>query len=233
MQNEDCATARSRFYAKRCPAGLFHAGRQTFHTGANLWPAQRGLLWQEPLINRYTIPNGQPIGLTGQANYRQQFGKLRIGHALGVCAIPELLGMLELKGSIVTIDSMGCQTEIAKTIQTKEADYLFALKGNHSHLHEQVQEFFKVAEQHEYLSLLYKPYETCEKGHGRIETRRVVALSSEYLEQVSAWPWQGLKSMVMVESVREISDKRSSELRYYISSLSPDSQRIGQAIRAH
>jgi len=148
-----------------------------------------------------------------------------------ITAIPELLGMLELKGSIVTIDSMGCQTEIAKTIQTKEADYLFALKGNHSHLHEQVQEFFKVAEQHDYLGLLYKPYETCEKGHGRIETRRVVALSSEYLEQVSAW--QGLQSMIMVESVREIGDKRSSELRYYISSLPPDSQRIGQAIRAH
>jgi len=58
-----------------------------------------------------------------------------------------------------------------------------------------------------------------------------VALSSEYLEQVSAW--QGLQSMIMVESVREIGDKRSSELRYYISSLPPDSQRIGQAIRAH
>jgi predicted transposase YbfD/YdcC len=148
-----------------------------------------------------------------------------------ITAIPQLLAMLALKGSIVTIDSMGCQTGIAKVIVEQEAHYVLALKGNHGKLHEQVAEFFKVAQQYQYRALDAKPDERCEKDHGRIESRRVVALSSAHLEQVGAW--QGLKSMIMVESVREIGEKRTSERRFYISSLAPDSRQIGDAIRAH
>lgn len=148
-----------------------------------------------------------------------------------ITAIPELLAMLDLKGSIVTIDSMGCQTEIAKAITEQGADYVLALKGNHGKLHEQVGEFFEIAEQYQYEALDAKPDETCEKNHGRIETRRVIALSSAHLEQVGVWA--GLKSMIMVESNREIGEKRTSERRFYISSLEPDSKQIGNAIRAH
>jgi predicted transposase YbfD/YdcC len=148
-----------------------------------------------------------------------------------ITAIPELLAMLDLKGSIVTIDSMGCQTEIAKTITEQGAHYVLALKGNHGKLHEQVGEFFAIAEQYRYEALDAKPDETCEKDHGRIESRRVIALSSAHLEKVDAW--SGLKSMIMVESIREIGEKRTSERRFYISSLEPDSKQIGNAIRAH
>lgn len=108
---------------------------------------------------------------------------------------------------------------------------MLALKGNHGKLHEQVIEFFDIAEQYEYKALDAQPDETCEKGHGRIESRRVVAPSSEHLERVEAW--RGLKSMIMVESIREIGEKRTSERRFYISSLAPDSKKIGDAIRAH
>lgn len=148
-----------------------------------------------------------------------------------ITAIPELLAMLDLKGSIVTIDSMGCQTEIAKAITEQGADYVLALKGNHGKLHEQVGEFFAIAEQYQYQVLDATPDEACEKDHGRIESRRVIALSSAHLEQVGAWA--GLKSMIMVESIREIGEKRTSERRFYISSLEPDSKQIGNAIRAH
>lgn len=148
-----------------------------------------------------------------------------------ITAIPELLAMLDLKGGIVTIDSMGCQTGIAAAIVEQEADYVLALKGNHGKLHEQVGDFFAIAEQHEYKALDAQPHVTCEKDHGRIESRRVVALSSEHLEQVGTWA--GLKSMIMVESIREIGEKRTSERRFYVSSLPPDSQHIGSAIRAH
>lgn len=148
-----------------------------------------------------------------------------------ITAIPQLLAMMALKGSIVTIDSMGCQTGIAKVIVEQEAHYVLALKGNHGKLHEQVAEFFKVAQQYQYRALDAKPDERCEKDHGRIESHRVVALSSAHLEQVGAW--QGLKSMIMVESVREIGEKRTSERRFYINSLAPDSRQIGDAIRAH
>jgi len=148
-----------------------------------------------------------------------------------ITAIPELIETLDLRGSIVTIDSMGCQTEIAKKLIEHEANYVLALKGNQGNLHEQVEQFFETAEQFQYKAIDVKPHATCEKDHGRIETRRVVALSTKHLEQVDAWV--GLKSMIMVESVREIGDKRTSERRFYISSLEPDSKKIGNAIRAH
>lgn len=148
-----------------------------------------------------------------------------------ITAIPELLAMLELTGSIVTIDSMGCQTDIAEAIIAKDAHYVLALKGNHGKLHEQVVDFFEIAEQHNYQALDIEPHVTCEKNHGRIESRRVVALSSEYLEDAGAWT--GLKSMIMVESIREIGEKYTSERRFYISSLQPNSKHIGDAIRAH
>ena len=148
-----------------------------------------------------------------------------------ITAIPELLAMLELTGCIVTIDSMGCQTDIATAIIEKDAHYVLALKGNHEKLHEQVQDFFDIAEQHDYKALKATPYVTCEKGHGRIETRRVVALPSKHLDNVGSWT--GLTSMVMVESIREIGDKITKERRFYISSLAPDARQIGEAIRAH
>lgn len=148
-----------------------------------------------------------------------------------ITAIPELIALLELKGSIVTLDSMGCQTEIAHAIIEKEADYVLALKGNHGNLHDQVVDFFEVAEQFDYENLEARSDESCEKGHGRIETRRVVALTSKHLEKVDAWA--GLKSIIMVESIREIGEKISTERRFYISSLEPNSAHIGKVIRAH
>ena len=148
-----------------------------------------------------------------------------------ITAIPALLAMLELKGSIVTIDSMGCQTEIAKAIIGKDADYVLALKGNQSNLHDQVDTFFRIAEQNDYKNLDAKPEITCEKGHGRIETRRVVALPAKWLEGVQSW--SGLESMIMVEAIREIGDKRTKECRFYISSLPANSKRLGEVIRAH
>jgi predicted transposase YbfD/YdcC len=148
-----------------------------------------------------------------------------------ITAIPELLAMLALKDSIVTIDSMGCQKDIAAAIIAKEAHYVLALKGNHGKLHEQVAEFFDIAGRYDYKSVDARPHVTCEKEHGRIESRRVIALSATHLEGVDAW--SGLNSMIMVESMREIGDKRTAERRFYISSLPPDSKQIGDAIRAH
>ena len=60
-----------------------------------------------------------------------------------ITAIPKLLDLLEVRGSTVTIDAMGCQVEIAEKIIVKEADYILSLKGNQSELHQQVQESFK------------------------------------------------------------------------------------------
>lgn len=59
-----------------------------------------------------------------------------------ITAIPELLDMLEIAGCIVTIDAIGCQTEIAEKIVEKEGDYVLAVKGNQGTLHEDLVGYF-------------------------------------------------------------------------------------------
>ena len=45
-------------------------------------------------------------------------------------AIPQLLELLDVSGALVTIDAMGCQTDIARGIVDQKGDYVLAVKGN-------------------------------------------------------------------------------------------------------
>lgn len=148
-----------------------------------------------------------------------------------ITAIPLLLDMFDVKGSTVTIDAMGCQTAIAARIIDKGAHYVLGLKGNQGKLEEQVIDFFEIAEQEGYKNLDVGEDISYDKGHGRVETRRCVAVSAAYLENIAGWT--GLSSIVMVESTCEIGQHRSLEKRYYISSMAPDSCKIANAIRSH
>ena len=89
-----------------------------------------------------------------------------------ITAIPELIKVLELSGCLVTIDAMGTQTQIAKLIRDKEADYCLALKGNHKNLHEAVIDLFTIAETQDWQEIEHSFHRTIEKGHGRTEIRR-------------------------------------------------------------
>ena len=146
-------------------------------------------------------------------------------------AIPELIEALDLGGSIVTLDAMGCQKEIAQAIVDKEADYVLGLKGNQGTLSNQVKEFFNVTEWRNYQDFSRWGHGTEEQGHGRAETRRCVALACEHWENSEAWA--GMKSVTMVESQRQSGAEFSSEKRYYMSSLGPDSEKLAHAIRSH
>lgn len=148
-----------------------------------------------------------------------------------ITAIPELIGALDLKGSIVTLDAMGCQKEIAKAIVGKGAEYVLGLKGNQGNLSDQVQGFFNETEWRNYQNFSHRGHRTEDKGHGRTETRRCLTLACADWENIDAW--SGLKSVTMVESLRQSGEKISSEKRYYISSLAPDSEKLAQAIRSH
>ena len=150
-----------------------------------------------------------------------------------ITAIPDLLELLTLKGATVTIDAMGCQREIAAKIIEGEADYVLALKGNQGTLRDDVEEFFTEQKASKYADCKPSRHETLEKSHGRIETRLVTALDQiDWLKK--RHDWVGLKSIVMVESVREIiGGKTENETRYYISSLAADAERQGAAIRGH
>lgn len=150
-----------------------------------------------------------------------------------ITAIPELLDLLTVKGAIVTIDAMGCQKEIAKKIVEKQADYVLALKGNQGTLSADVELFFTEQKACKFQDTIVNRHETLEKSHGRIETRTYTSIDAiDWLTQ--RHDWVGLKSIVMVESIREIiGGKTESETRFYISSLAADAVRQGDAIRGH
>ena len=149
-----------------------------------------------------------------------------------ITAIPELLKLLELHGAVVTIDAMGCQRTIAAQIIDQKADYVFGLKGNQGTLHEDVALLFD-ERQDGFAGHAVTLHESFEKGHGRLETRRVVA--TDDLAWLPGPPMAGLRSVAKVESRREllVEGKVEEETRYYISSLPGDAKQIGHAVRSH
>jgi predicted transposase YbfD/YdcC len=155
-----------------------------------------------------------------------------------ITAIPALLRLLDLEGATVTIDAMGCQTAIAQQIVEQQADYVLTLKANHPHLHERVRLAFADASAAVGTTLPLadlKPHTTRDKGHGRIERRRCLAIGDPaylaFIDPDGAWP--NLKSVVLIESTRRSGTSRSTEARHYLSSLPADAKALGTAIRSH
>jgi predicted transposase YbfD/YdcC len=150
-----------------------------------------------------------------------------------ITAIPILLELLELSGCIVTTDAMGCQKEIAAQIVAKQADYVLALKGNHSGLFEDVRDLFSYAAELNYIDCDY--HKTVDKGHGRIEIRECWTTSHpDYFPFLrNAQAWANLRSLVMVRAERRLADKTSVEVRYYLSSLPSNAAQLLHAVRRH
>ena len=149
-----------------------------------------------------------------------------------ITAIPKLLKILDISGATITIDAMGTQTSIASEIIEGDADYVLALKGNQSDLHDEVSNFFEQAELIDFEGIEYQAYHMVEKGHGRLEKRSVFATEDiEWLPKRDRWI--GLKSIILLISERTEDGKLSIERRLYISSLPADAQRIAYTIRSH
>jgi predicted transposase YbfD/YdcC len=149
-----------------------------------------------------------------------------------ITAIPKILEVLELKGCIVTIDAMGCQKAIAEQIVERDGDYVLALKGNQSKLAEAVEEMFIDADAADYAGWPMDFYETTERGHGRVETRRYWTLTS--VERIpQAGDWAKLNTIGMVQSERQVDGKTTIESRFYIASTGGDAARFAWAVRSH
>jgi predicted transposase YbfD/YdcC len=149
-----------------------------------------------------------------------------------IVAIPKLLDLLAIDGAIVTIDAMGCQRDIATTILGKKADYVLALKGNQGLLREDVEVFVAEQQANGFRDTTISQDETVDGDHGRIETRKTTVIHDvAWLQERHDWP--GLKSVVMVESTREIGPKTESETRFYITSLVLAAALLGPIIRSH
>lgn len=146
-----------------------------------------------------------------------------------ITAIPELLELLDITGSIVTIDAMGCQTKIVEKITDKGADYLIGLKGNQGTLNEDVRLFFENGIHKAKFFTTSKS----DKGHGRIETRACsVSEDIDWLKRLHP-KWKKLKSVIEIKSKREIKGKIATETRYYISSLQAHPDKILSVVRQH
>lgn len=151
-----------------------------------------------------------------------------------ITAIPALLELLDISGCIITIDAMGTQHEIACRIQTLGADYVLALKANHPTLFAQVKQWFETAEAHSFEGIEYDYDVRLESGHHRREKRQVWAVSINQIGDLyKQSQWSGLQTLVRVVRTRHLWNKIQKEVMFYISSLPPEAQRLGKAIRQH
>jgi len=145
-----------------------------------------------------------------------------------ITAIPKLLELLDISGSIVTIDAMGCQQEIVTQIIKQEANYIIAVKDNQKQLHQDIKDEFtfgKTIDTHLDIDL----------DHGRIETRKCSVINDfQFIEDTNKW--EDLKSIIKIESIREFknSDKTmETATRYYISNLEAKAEDFQNDIRLH
>ena len=155
-----------------------------------------------------------------------------------ITAVPKLLRQLDLAGTTVSLDAMGCQKKIAQEIHFAGADYLLALKANHGTLHSEVIALFEDPAALQYGLSKGAIVEHCdpglEKGHGRIE-RRVVRVTDylDWFEPAERKHWLGLRSLVEITSTREIKGQTSIEKRYYLTSHAPEAEKLGDLVRRH
>lgn len=149
-----------------------------------------------------------------------------------ITAIPELLRVLEITGCIVTIDAMGCQKDISKTIMEKGADYVFSLKGNQGSLHGNVGLFFQDQKRNGFKDASFDYHQSTDGDHGKIEVRRYWTTSDiDWLEGKEHWP--GLKTICMVERQRQLDEKTTNETSYYIGSIANSAKDFAHAVRSH
>lgn len=144
-----------------------------------------------------------------------------------ITAIPALLKTLELSGTVVTIDAIGCQKNIAEQIVTQQADYILAVKENQPSLLADSKDSFQML-------VADSMDEEIDCGHGRVERRRCSVVADLSLLDHAA-EWAQLRSLVRIQAERfhKATGKTERETRYYISSLKPNAQRLNNAIRQH
>ena len=144
-----------------------------------------------------------------------------------ITAIPELLALLDMTGCLISIDAMGCQTEIAAQIVDKGGDYLLAVKGNQETLHRAVREAMSP------LAREGSHKATIEQSRGRTELREYHVMPAG--EMVKQFPtWKGLNTLgVAIGYRRDSKGNESLEYRYYISSAALTEEQFAKAVRGH
>ena len=176
------------------------------------------------MVSAYATALGVSLGQEGTAG---------MGNEL--TAIKALLETLVLKGCIVTMDALGCQTEIAEKIVAQGGDYVLAVKDNQKPLAEAVVEFFDTAQAFDFRNIDVQKRTVVEKDHGRIETRRALFVPDvSWMDKPMRDGWKKLGAVGMIESAQDIKGKLSVERRYFIVSAGVKTvEQFADAARAH
>lgn len=174
------------------------------------------------LVSAFAVHNGQALAQLKTDGKGQELDGIR-----------QVLGLIDLRGATVTLDALGCQKDIARQIVAGGGDYVLAVKENHKSLHQAVQVEMDDLIRSRFQGTWHDRHEDTDAGHGRLETRRVwVTDDLGWLKPAGDWP--GLRSVVVVESDREVVGySHSVERRYFLSSLAPDAEALGRAVRDH
>lgn len=150
-----------------------------------------------------------------------------------ITAIPKLLEIIDVSGSTVTIDAMGCQKAIAEEILIQRADYVLALKENQQKLYEMVEAIFNMGESRQFKKMLNRRKVEKLHEHGRIETRRYTFVSARD-PQLFQLRWPGLKGIGMLETTRTTNNQVERSKRYFLTSLAyEDIDQFVNAVRKH
>lgn len=171
-------------------------------------------------IRRALKASGSPVHVVNAwaTQARMALGQVEVDTKENeIVAIPKLLGLLQLKGQLVSIDAIGCQREIAGIVTAKGGDYLLRVKANQPKLNEELLEFFLDAEREGFKSGTWHAMEDTDGDHGRIEVRRTWACDdlSWFADHAR---WAGLKSIVVQRNTRESKGKTTDSLHVYITS---------------
>ena len=149
-----------------------------------------------------------------------------------ITAIPQLLELIEISGAMVTIDAMGCQTEIAQQIVAHDADYCLAVKGNQPTLHQGLMDFFEEHLDDDFARTKVRRHETQERAHGRDE-QRTYFLCPVPDDLPDRDRWSGLKAIGVAIHTTRRGGRECFEVRYYILSRYVAAARFADAVRSH
>jgi predicted transposase YbfD/YdcC len=150
-----------------------------------------------------------------------------------ITAIPELLKLIDLNGSIITIDAMGTQVAIAEQIVAGQGHFILAVKANQDGLFKQV---INCVEEHISDDFVRLPSERLEetpkKAHGRSDSRTYLQFEvpNAFMD---ASRWKGLKTIGVVVYKSVIKGEERIDIRYFISSLPLGIEQFSKAVRRH
>lgn len=104
---------------------------------------------------------------------------------------------------------------------------MLTLKGNQATLQAAVADYLRAVRANRTLGLTHAHTQTVDGEHGRIETRTYwQAQAPDFLPGFA--DWRDLRSVGLVEAVREVDGVSSTSVRYYLSSLPIDIDRFAE-----